>query len=73
MVAGEYTIAVNYYDGSGPSTMTMSVSAGNEYLAKTIVLPTSMGSAGDYNPTYVCKIVVTLVNPSTRFFTYKII
>lgn len=65
MIAGEYTVYVNYAVGSGPSTMTLIVLAGNEYFTKTMVLP-NQGS------TQICKIVATL-NPSTGSYTYQII
>lgn len=76
ITAGDYTVGVNYFSASygpgGPTTLTVTVTAGTVNYSRTMVLSTVMGSAGNNSPTYVCKITATF-NPATSVYTFQVV
>ena len=56
---GNYTIKVNYYAGSAPSTAVLSVSAGSQYFTKQFIVNPAIADTGNFNPPYeICTVTV---------------
>lgn len=62
-ITGNYTIGVNYFEGSGPETATFTFKIGNNIIEKELVLPAPIGRAGESEVPYIVGTLrISLVN-----------
>lgn len=61
LVEGQFRIGVNYYQGSGPETATVSLflGSGQPVSPRSVVLPMERGFAGDNSPQILFTIDIT--------------
>ena len=71
LMEGTYTVAVNYYYGSGPEVARTTVAAGYEVGSYTTTLTSAAGGSGDMSPTAIADIMV-FQDPDTKRWSFEL-